>query len=173
MIYVNPRLVADGYRPRFEESSTPNDVVVFPGELIERVGMVHGHSDVAVPEPYVQFIVAGARGLRTWRNGAPDPFGWMVYSWTDAVALANAEYERVLTPDQDVPEEEQQGDLASLRKWGFWLPIGASSDRHDHFLCCDRRQKCFGEVVDCNDGGPAYGLVRDARWKGFAEYIRG
>jgi hypothetical protein len=150
------------------------DSLALPAELAALIAQVHGtgaEQEFEVPADYGDFVRTHGGGLWTVdKDGAPDPYGWDVARFSGALAATTGLYQRTvqLLADGDWTGE---ASVRSLREVGIWLRIGRYGWRHDHFLCCDRSRAEFGQVYDCNDGGPAHGLVPDGIWASFREYL--
>lgn len=130
-----------------------------PPALVALLERVHGADALlhfAVPPAY---LLALAR--------APFPDG--VYAPADALAWTEAGYEQHAFTEY---EDEAALNRANLVDAGLWLHVGSSpTNRHDQFLCCDRRRAEYGQVYDLNDGHPAFGVVPDIIWPSFADYL--
>ena len=147
------------HRPPAEPAS-----LVLPDSLRAKIAETHGAATrFELPADYAAFL------RETGGNFvAAEPNEWWIYSWDKAVARTEYVYDFLYG---DAPEEEIVAARDSLRRAGVWLEVGTYW-RHCHYLCCDPGKPEFGRVYDVNDGDPSTGLVYDARYESFTEYLR-
>ena len=115
----SPRLHPDPRRSTAETSGS----LALPASLERWLGDVHGPEGLAafeVPWPYMLFSREGV-GLRELdAAGQPDPYGWMVFSWGDAIGATEGGYDLFL-------EQNRRGRITCLPGRGRHLVAGRDS----------------------------------------------